>query len=154
MTSLPTTHVVPSGFYKFPIPLRVKVSMLSQISYNITQIQNPPDIQWAHHKFNGQIHKWIYKPRTLILGSDRCLVLISWDFKSWLLKTFYDQIGKLFGTKTVYLKLHILPLTSSLYPFFSSADRKYFTATSWSLQKACLTLPNCPDSQNYKYRHT
>ena len=27
MTSLPTTHVVPSGFYKFPISLRVKVSM-------------------------------------------------------------------------------------------------------------------------------
>ena len=27
MTSLPTTCVVPSGFYKFPIPLRIKVSM-------------------------------------------------------------------------------------------------------------------------------
>ena len=40
------------------------------------------------------------------------------------------------------------PLTSSLYPFLSSADLKYLTATSCCLHRACFTFPKFPDSQN------
>ena len=94
------------------------VTLISQISYNIVkskihqiQCEIHQTSNGHTHKSNGQIHQWIYKPRTLILGSDRCLVLISWVLKVDYRKHF---LTKIIG------KLYVLKLSIPIYSFFHS----------------------------------